>query len=213
MQNLNEKGTILCYGDSNTWGYDTRSYLGERYPEQVRWTGILKRESGFEILNLGLNGRTIPQFGYEIKRMNALLDRTEDMKSPVWLWIMLGGNDLMMIPDSTAETVAERMRKFLKQILVHPAVSNDLVNIRLIAPPAVKQGTWITEERVLREASRLGETYGKLAMEEYLDFTDASILDLPVLFDGVHLSEEGHRKLAEYLLYMPEIYETIQKDL
>ena len=27
---------ILCYGDSNTYGYDPRAYLGGRYPKAVR---------------------------------------------------------------------------------------------------------------------------------------------------------------------------------
>ena len=33
---------ILCFGDSNTYGYDPRSYLGGRYPASVRWTALLK---------------------------------------------------------------------------------------------------------------------------------------------------------------------------
>lgn len=32
---------ILCYGDSNTYGYDPREPLGGRYPTAVRWTGRL----------------------------------------------------------------------------------------------------------------------------------------------------------------------------
>ena len=28
---------LLCYGDSNTYGYDPRSYLGGRYPDSIRW--------------------------------------------------------------------------------------------------------------------------------------------------------------------------------
>lgn len=30
--------TLLCYGDSNTYGFDPRSYFGGRYPAEVRWT-------------------------------------------------------------------------------------------------------------------------------------------------------------------------------
>ena len=50
---------ILCFGDSNTYGY--RPDTGERYPEDIRWTGILKnrlRERGIEIIEEGLVGRT-----------------------------------------------------------------------------------------------------------------------------------------------------------
>ena len=38
-------GTIICYGDSNTYGYDPCVMAGDRYPEEDRWTGILERET------------------------------------------------------------------------------------------------------------------------------------------------------------------------
>jgi lysophospholipase L1-like esterase len=33
--------TILCYGDSNTWGSDPETR--ERFPEDVRWPGVLRK--------------------------------------------------------------------------------------------------------------------------------------------------------------------------
>lgn len=33
--------TVLCYGDSNTYGYNPAN--GMRYPESVRWTGRLQK--------------------------------------------------------------------------------------------------------------------------------------------------------------------------
>ena len=39
---------ILCLGDSNTYGYDPRSYVGGRYPETVRWTGRLRLQNGIK---------------------------------------------------------------------------------------------------------------------------------------------------------------------
>lgn len=57
---------LLCYGDSNTYGYDSRSYLGGRYPEPVRWTGLLK-EYGWEVCNEEENGRSTPRYGGEIE--------------------------------------------------------------------------------------------------------------------------------------------------
>ena len=29
---------IVFYGDSNTYGYDPRGFMGMRYPNEVRWT-------------------------------------------------------------------------------------------------------------------------------------------------------------------------------
>ena len=38
--------TLLCYGDSNTYGFDPRSYFGGRYPAEVRWTHRLAQATG-----------------------------------------------------------------------------------------------------------------------------------------------------------------------
>ena len=52
---------IVCYGDSNTYGYNPRSYLGGRYPEAVRW--ILDRYISGDSLGkvaTGLEAQDIP---------------------------------------------------------------------------------------------------------------------------------------------------------
>ena len=50
--------TILCYGDSNTYGYNPVN--GLRYPKEVRWTGVLQKMLGEEyaVIEEGCNGRT-----------------------------------------------------------------------------------------------------------------------------------------------------------
>jgi lysophospholipase L1-like esterase len=57
--NVNPKAIrILCYGDSNTWGYIPGS--GDRFDPTVRWTGLLQKALGeqFEIIEEGLSSRT-----------------------------------------------------------------------------------------------------------------------------------------------------------
>lgn len=48
---------IVCFGDTNTWGYDNRS--GNRLPYTERWTGILSELLGpeFHIIEEGQPGR------------------------------------------------------------------------------------------------------------------------------------------------------------
>jgi lysophospholipase L1-like esterase len=56
--------TILCFGDSNTWGYDPKATASApfpiRYAPDVRWTGVLAKELGadFRVIEEGQNGRT-----------------------------------------------------------------------------------------------------------------------------------------------------------
>lgn len=50
---------ILCYGDSNTWGYDGESR--ERLPWGVRWTSLLQEKLNkeeYRVIEEGLCGRT-----------------------------------------------------------------------------------------------------------------------------------------------------------
>ena len=51
---------VICFGDSNTYGYDPRGYLGGRYEADCRWVDILATETGWTVSNLGQNGREIP---------------------------------------------------------------------------------------------------------------------------------------------------------
>ena len=49
---------IICFGDSNTYGYDPRSYLGDRYDPDSRWVDILATKTGWTVRNLGTAGRS-----------------------------------------------------------------------------------------------------------------------------------------------------------
>ena len=49
---------ILCYGDSNTFGYDPRSFLGDRY--DTPWPEGVGELTGWQLRNSGLCGRRVP---------------------------------------------------------------------------------------------------------------------------------------------------------
>ena len=51
---------VICFGDSNTYGYDPRGYFGGRYDADSRWVDILATETGWTVCNMGQNGREIP---------------------------------------------------------------------------------------------------------------------------------------------------------
>lgn len=99
---------IFCYGDSNTYGYDPRSYLGGRYPKSVRWTALLETD-GWSILNDGQNGRCIPQREWEIAAVGQKIHRS---KAEIVI-TMLGSNDLLQRPDLGAKVCTKRMKDFL----------------------------------------------------------------------------------------------------
>ena len=56
---IHDPKTVLCYGDSNTFGHDCNT--GKRFSSAVRWTGILQHLLTRNLANIyeaGLNGRT-----------------------------------------------------------------------------------------------------------------------------------------------------------
>ena len=72
---------ILCFGDSNTYGYDPRSYFGGQYPTEHRWVDILAQKLHCKAVNAGENGREIPRREGELLRF----DLTPPMQRGEWV--------------------------------------------------------------------------------------------------------------------------------
>ena len=195
-------GTIICYGDSNTYGYDPQLGGSGRYGANGRWTGILKQRLEEKLENHGICGRCIPHLKSQIETACAEVQGWIEREGQIELWIMLGTNDLLQSSGFTAEAAAARMEVFLERLQkeVTECGREDKMRIRLIAPPLMQYGAWVNEERIYQESRRLGNAYQRLAEKWQLDFNDAGKWELPTVFDGVHLSEEGHRRFAECLL-------------
>ena len=175
---------VICFGDSNTFGYDPRSYIGERYDASARWVDILADKTGWNIRNNGMNGREIP------------VRETVFAKSTDLLIIMLGTNDVLQRNDSN--TISCRMEKFLRQLPF------DGSSVLLIAPPPLQRGDWVQDDRVIAASEELGDAYRHLSDRMGILFADAGKWDIPLAFDGVHFTEDGHRRFAEKLLSIIE---------
>ena len=175
---------ILCFGDSNTYGYDPRSYFGDRYLADDRWTDLLAKQTEWEIINAGANGREIPRNPYAFRLL------TEHAPMDILL-VMLGTNDLLQ--GSTAKETATRMEAFLNLLPPH------CMNILLIAPPSMKRGAWVPTDELVAESIHLAEEYKFLAEKLNIPFVDTRSWDIELTFDGVHFTEAGHHTFAENL--------------
>ena len=172
--------TLICFGDSNTFGYDPRSYLGERYAPETRWVDILAQKTGWNVRNNGMNGRKIP------------LREESFSKSADLLIVMLGTNDLLC-GSSTEETVT-RMERFLNRLTI------DRRRILLIAPPPMRRGEWVEDEKLIDASAALAKGYRSLAERMDIGFADAGNWGVALAHDGVHFTEEGHKAFAAGLL-------------
>ena len=117
---------LICFGDSNTYGYDPRGFWGGRYACENRWTDLLAQQTGIHVENLGTNGAEIPSGA------DAIIPQ---LRESDFLLVMLGTNDLLQ-GLSPVETAA-RMKIFLQQLLPRHR------RILLIAPPPMKRGAWV----------------------------------------------------------------------
>ena len=176
---------ILCYGDSNTYGYDPRSFFGDRYCAEDRWVALLEAKSNHTAINAGTNGQRIPPVwdGLQLPREHADVDL---------FLVMLGTNDLLQ--GASAEETTERMETFLLSLIPN------CTNILLIAPPPMKRGTWVPTDALVAESSRLADEYRLLAEKLKICFVDPRPWNIDLAFDGVHFTEHGHHTFANHLM-------------
>ena len=175
---------ILCFGDSNTYGFDPRDFWGESYDPDNRWVDLLAKHTKCEVINDGSNGRTIPVDPH------LLLSRIQYVNADILL-IMLGTNDLLQ--GASAVEAAAKMEGFLMRLLPH------FRHILLIAPPPMKRGVWVPTEDLIVESDRLGEECRLLAEKLQIPFADTRSWNVELTFDGVHFSESGTTHLRKIL--------------
>ena len=171
---------VICFGDSNTYGYDPCSYLGGRYDPDSRWVDILAEETSWTVRNLGENGREIPASPPDFPADTDLLI------------VMLGTNDLLQ--GRSPEQAADRLERFLFSL------SLDRSKIQLIAPPPVKRGAWVPDQQLIDDSHAFVQLCQTLAEQLGIRFADAGKWNIPLAYDGVHFTEQGHRTFAAGLL-------------
>ena len=171
---------VTCFGDSNTYGYDPRGYFGGRYDADSRWVDILAAETGWAVCNLGQNGREIPSSAPSFPADTDLLI------------VMLGTNDLLQ--GRSPEQAAGRLERFLS------GVSLDRSNILLIAPPPVTLGEWVPNPQLIDDSRAFARLCQALAERMGIRFADAEKWDIPLAYDGVHFTEQGHKAFTAGLL-------------
>ena len=171
---------VICFGDSNTYGYDPRGYFGGRYDADSRWVDILAAETGWTVYNMGQNGREIPFTPLAVPSDTDLLI------------VMLGTNDLLQ--GRSPEQAAERLERFLT------GISLERGKILLIAPPPVALGAWVPSQQLIDDSHAFARLCQTLTEQMGIRFADAGRWDIPLAYDGVHFTEQGHKAFAAGLL-------------
>lgn len=194
---------ILCYGDSNTWGFNPEN--GERFDVNTRWTGVLQKLLGqnYWIIENGLNGRTTEEDDNKKPWRNGakFLVPLIQSQNPIDIFILfLGSNDLKDEFDKEAKDVAKSIG-YLVDIIRENASSE--VKIIVVCPTAIDftlSGTNFSFQMAESKSPELPELYEEITKEKKCTLLDLQKYINPSQNDGLHLDEASHRVIAEKLL-------------
>jgi lysophospholipase L1-like esterase len=194
--------TIVCYGDSNTWGCQPATQ--DRYPITERWTGVLAQELGphYRVVEEGLNGRTTvwddPIEEWRNGRTYLLPCLWSHMPIDL-VTIMLGTNDLKERFSVSAYDIAAAVGLLVDIMQRSGAGPNgNAPQVLVMAPPVVGKLTDYAEmfEDALAKSRKFAEHYERVAKKYRAHFLDTALIIKSSDVDGIHLDADQHRKLA-----------------
>ena len=206
--NTNPKAKrILCFGDSNVWGYVSGSNHN-RYSPDVRWPGHLQNLLGgnYEIIEEGLNSRGVsmgdPRPGKEGRSAKEYIVPCLDSHDPLDLVIiLLGTNETKSVFGLTAEQISGNLLELLNVIISRNSqFRTQKPKVLLISPILINENTEYclkgdkykgASEKIVELRKLLRGLADELAIS-YLELS-RNVEPGP---DGVHLTEKSHKKIA-----------------
>lgn len=206
--------TVLCFGDSNTWGFDPASITepySRRHPLAVRWTGVLAAGlgDGFRIIEEGQNGRTTvhddPLFPGRRGR-DYLMPCLESHRPIDLVILMLGTNDLKATFNVSAGEIAVGAGQLARMILASESgPGNRAPQLLLVCPPRIGDLSHLPDLAAklgdARERSlQLPAHYRALATSLGCAYLNSQEVVETSALDGIHLDAEAHRRLGGALL-------------
>ena len=199
--------TILCFGDSNTWGYNAAS--GGRHPYDVRWTGQLQHrlDGKARVVEEGLNGRTTvfdEPFRYGRNGSKFLATLMESHGPLDLLVIALGANDLKPIYSASGYDSALGVQRLFSIAHQSPAWRDASdQKILLVLPTRFGELNSNTSERFAGAHEKFDlylSEYQRVANDSGVHVLDSNEHIITCKDDGVHLDEQNHGKLAMAIL-------------
>lgn len=210
--------TILCYGDSNTWGFVAGSanyeiMSMERYPRSKRWPGLLQEYLGnnYYVVEEGLNGRTTNLDYHQFppdRNGKTYLPPCLYSHAPIDLVVLaLGGNDLKAYFNRSAKDICKGLGELID------IINNSKYGIGMQEAPKIlilsqpiplsicedfvdPEGVFVFKNAIER-ARLLVDLYSALAKERDCFYLNISKDIRPGDIDGIHLDKVGHKKLAQ----------------
>ena len=199
--------SVLCYGDSNTFGSATVDRPDGRYGPDERWPGVLRNAlgSGWLVIEEGLGGRTTvsddPVEGAD-KNGRVYLDPCLRSHRPLdVVAIMLGTNDLKNRFGKTAWDIAEGVGVLVSLVKASGAGRNEGVpEIIVMSPAPMLRELPLHAEMFVggyEKSLELARYYKAVAERLGVRFFDAGSVMTSSKVDGFHLDPDAHQALGK----------------
>lgn len=200
--------TVLCYGDSLTWGYDVDG--PGRHALEDRWPSVLQNALGGDahVVAEGLNGRTTAFDDHlaGADRNGARILPTILMShAPIDLIvIMLGSNDMKPFICGHAVGARQGMRRLVDIVRNHDYPLDEAApDILIVAPPPLCEtgdpDFAASFKGGVEQSRMLASFYSELADLEGCGFFDAGSVATTTPIDGVHLDARNTRAIGKGL--------------
>lgn len=193
---------ILCYGDSNTFGFNPEDF--SRYDKNTRWTGVLQKNLGkeYKVINEGANNRngfvSNPQGDLYCaqKHYPELISKSENIDIII---LAIGTNDLQFLYNANFDTFEQGLEKLI------PISKKKTGNI-IIIPPVILSDNILNgffkiqfNKTSILKSQTVGEIYYKLAKIHNCRIFDINKFTKPSETDGLHYSKDSHKLIADNL--------------
>lgn len=198
--------TILCYGDSNTWGYIPGT-PADRYPRDIRWPKVMQQHLGedYEVIEEALNGRTTVHEDFLEEGRNGMTYLIPCLIShaPIDLVILkLGVNDLKQRFNVPASDIADGVRKLSLEILKSTAgPDKQAPKLLILTPPPMGKLSQFADMFAggPEKSQQFGRHYKVVAEELGCEYVDCGDHIVSSDIDGIHYAPEEHVKLGKVM--------------
>ena len=195
--------TIVCFGDSNTWGYTPDT--GLRYAYDKRWPGVLQGQlaTHVRVIEEGLNGRTTSfdePFRSDRDGSAALPSILETHRPLDLLIIALGANDLQPLYNASGYDSARGLEKLIeisKRSEAGP--ESNTPEILVIAPTRFNQSCEVVKRLLVGTDTKFAvllEEYQRVTEATTCHYFDSNDVIVVSKVDGVHIDASNHKKLG-----------------
>ena len=196
---------ILAFGDSNTWGLIPGT--GERYPEHIRWTGILRKAVapfGYRVLEDGVCGRTTVFRDPSRPGRKGIdaIDRYRETEGLSAVILMLGINDCKAVFRASPELIGRGLEQCFRRFEAFLPPER----ILFVSPLLLGPDVWKPEKdpafdrQSVQTCRALKEICAGIAQKRGCLFLAASDIAQASHVDEEHLNAEGHEALVAAVL-------------